>query len=191
MFRTVLSASLPLRLAVAGLVLAILSALWVLLGPLYAEALDAVLSVFTSPELTVETRDDSIYLIASEFPGADRQTNIHFHAFLLSYGYLVAVGLFVTEAVVTRRGRLSVLAVSSGALLIAHLVGLYVAGSFTLDWMRGDKTADDVGGAVTTLTMAWTLVPAAVWILAILQGQLASPGGPQRFGVRRRRARRT
>ena len=190
MFQTVLSARLPVRLAAAGLVLATLSVLWVPLGPLYAQALDAVLSVFTSRELAIETRDQSIYLVASEFPGSERQTNIHFHAYLLSYGYLVAVGLFITEAVTSRRGPLSVLAVSSAALLIAHLVGLYVVGSFTLDWMRGEKTADDVNGAVTTLTMAWALVPAGVWTFAFLRGQLASQGRPRKSGLGGRRARR-
>ena len=90
-----MSAKLPVRLAAAGVILAVLSALWVPLGPLYVEGLDAVLSLFTSRGLEIETRDQSIYLIASEFPNSDRQTNIHFHAFLLSYGYLVAVGLCV------------------------------------------------------------------------------------------------
>ena len=114
------------------------------------------------------------YLVASEFPDSDRQTNIHFHAFLLSYCYLVALGLFLIEASAPRRNRVTVLAVSSAALLVAHLVGLYVAGSATLEWMRGEKSADDVGAVVTTLTMTWALVPAVVWIFAFIQRHLAA-----------------
>ena len=59
------SAKLPVRLAAAGVILAALSALWVPLGPLYVEGLDTVLSLFTSRGLEIETRDQSIYLIAS------------------------------------------------------------------------------------------------------------------------------
>jgi hypothetical protein len=114
------------------------------------------------------------YLVASEFPDSDRQTNIHFHAFLLSYGYLVALGLFLIEASAPRRNRVTVLAVSSAALLVAHLVGLYVAGSATLEWMRGEKSADDVIAVVTTLTMTWALVPAVVWTFAFIQRHLAA-----------------
>ena len=87
----------PTKRRLAALVgtLAALSALWVLIGPLYAKVLAEVVDALAASGVDVRTRDDSIYVIATRFSPETRQTNINFHSFLLSYGYLVAAGLFV------------------------------------------------------------------------------------------------
>jgi hypothetical protein len=168
----------PTKRRVAALVgtLAVLSALWVLIGPLYAKVLAEVLDAFAASGVDVRTRDDSIYVIATRFSPETRQTNINFHSFLLSYGYLVAAGLFVFDQRRELRPRLVLLGVACLSLLAAQLVGLYVAGLLTRSWLEGGKTPDDISGAVTTLSLAWALVPAAAWVMGYLHSQGTGTG---------------
>ena len=168
----------PTKRRLAALVgtLALLSGLWVLIGPLYAKGLAEVLDALAASGVDVRTRDDSIYVIATQFSPEPRQTNINFHSFLLSYGYLVAAGLFVFDQRRELRPRLALLLVACLSLLAAQLVGLYVAGLLARSWLEGGKTPDDISGAVTTLTLAWALVPAAAWVMGYLHSQATGPG---------------
>ena len=159
--------------------LALLSALWVLVGPIYAKGLAEALDSIASAGVDVRTRDDSIYVIATRFSPETRQTNINFHSFLLSYGYLVAVALFIFDGRRRLRPRLVLLALGVAALLAAQLVGLYVAGLLTKSWLDGGRTSEDIGGAVTTLTLAWALVPAVVWVLGYLHAEGTNTGEGQ------------
>ena len=186
----------PRRLLALAATLALLSALWVVVGPVYARGLAEVLDSIVSAGVNVRTRDDSIYVIATRFSPETRQTNINFHSFLLSYGYLIAAGLFIFDQRPRLRPRLALLALGVAALLAAQLVGLYVAGLLTKSWLDGGRTPEDIGSAVTTLTLAWALVPAVVWILGYLHAQGTDAGGdgqevaPSSPGTRRQRGKR-
>ena len=185
-----------LRLLTLSALLAGLSALLVFLGPLYARGLAALLSPFTAGDPLITTRDLSVYVVSTRFTPSPHQTHVDFHSFLLSFGYLVAVGLFLFDSRPRLRSRAWLLLITCLALVAAHVAGLYVAGSLTRAWLAGDKTPEDVYSAVTTLTLAWALVPAAVWMLwflyrSRLPGRLsaATPERPRRLKPRRARSR--
>ena len=141
--------------------------------------------------LDIRTREFSIYVIATRFSPDPRQTNIHFHSFLLSYGYLVAFGLVLLDSRPRIAPRLVLLAIACLTLFAAHVAGLYVAGTFVRAWLEGSKTSEDIYGPITTLTLAWALVPAAVWFLGYLHTSLSPGSSARRDHAPRPRPRRT
>ena len=145
-----------------------------------------------STGLDVRTQDDSVYVIATQFSPEDSPDQHTLPLFLLSYGYLVALGLFLIDFGARIKPRLYLLGISGLALLVAHVVGLYVAGSVTESWLNGDKTPDDIYGAVTTLSLAWALVPAGVWTMGIFYRNLSVPQvSPGESASARSKARRS
>ena len=92
----------------------------------------------------------------------------------------MTVGLFLFDSRPRLRSRAWLLLITCLALVAAHVAGLYAAGSLTRAWLAGDKTPEDVYSFVTTLTLVWALVPAAVWMLwflyrSRLPGRLSAP----------------
>ncbi|MBI4336985.1 MAG: hypothetical protein HY683_04060 [Chloroflexi bacterium] len=150
----------------AGLaIMGAMAVAWVFLAPLYAAAWSVLLRPFTPNSLTLSISDANLVLTTTDALLPSHQTSVYFHAFLLAYGYLVAAGLCVVDFRASVMARLRFLAISYALLFFAHGVGLYAAAAYAQSWLGSPRSSQEVYGFLTTLTLAWALLPAALWVL--------------------------